>query len=149
MTDPSIAPGREPIIYNRRLRFSDCDAQGIVYNPTYLVYWDDAFTDYMDAIGCSWDFMVANGDDVVLARTEIDYRRSARMGQVVSTTARVVGIGRSSVTFEYLTTESGETVVEGRQVQVIVDHETMRPKAVPAYLREMIARQEGWSDGSG
>ena len=149
MTDPSIAPGREPVIYSRRLRFSDCDAQGIVYNPTYLVYWDDAFTDYMDAIGCPWNFMVANGDDVVLARTEIDYRRSARMGQVVSTTARVVGIGRSSVTFEYLTTESGETVVEGRQVQVIVDHETMRPKAVPAYLREMIARQEGWSDGSG
>ena len=149
MTDPSIAPGREPIIYSRRLRFSDCDAQGIVYNPTYLVYWDDAFTDYMDAIGCSWNFMVANGDDVVLARTEIDYRRSARMGQVVSTTARVVGIGRSSITFEYLTTESGETVVEGRQVQVIVDHETMRPKAVPAYLREMIARHEGWSDVSG
>ena len=149
MTDPSIAPGREPVIYSRRLRFSDCDAQGIVYNATYLVYWDDAFTDYMDAIGCPWNFMVANGDDVVLARTEIDYRRSARMGQVVSTTARVVGIGRSSVTFEYLTTESGETVVEGRQVQVIVDHETMRPKAVPAYLREMIARQEGWSDGSG
>ena len=149
MTDPSIAPGREPVIYSRRLRFSDCDAQGIVYNPTYLVYWDDAFTDYMDAIGCPWNFMVANGDDVVLARTEIDYRRSARMGQVVSTTARVVGIGRSSITFEYLTTESGETVVEGRQVQVIVDHETMQPKAVPAYLREMIARQEGWSDVSG
>ena len=149
MTDPSIAPGREPIIYSRRLRFSDCDAQGIVYNPTYLVYWDDAFTDYMDAIGCPWNFMVANGDDVVLARTEIDYRRSARMGQVVSTTARVVGIGRSSITFEYLTTESGETVVEGRQVQVIVDHETMQPKTVPAYLREMIARHEGWSDVSG
>ncbi len=149
MTDPSIAPGREPVIYSRRLRFSDCDAQGIVYNPTYLVYWDDAFTDYMDAVGCPWNFMVANGDDVVLARTEIDYRRSARMGQVVSTTARVVGIGRSSITFEYLTTESGETVVEGRQVQVIVDHETMQPKAVPAYLREMIARHEGWSDVSG
>ena len=149
MTDPSIAPGREPVIYSRRLRFSDCDAQGIVYNPTYLVYWDDAFTDYMDAIGCPWNFMVANGDDVVLARTEIDYRRSARMGQVVSTTARVVGIGRSSITFEYLTTESGETVVEGRQVQVIVDHETMQPKAVPAYLRKMIARHEGWSDVSG
>lgn len=148
MTDPSSAPSPEAIIYNRRIRFSDCDAQGIVYNPNYLVYWDDAFTDYMDGIGCSWDFMVANGDDVVLARTEIDYRHSARMGQVVSTTARVVGIGRSSITFEYRTTDldTGELVVEGRQVQVIVEHATMRPKKVPGYLREMIARQEGWSE---
>ena len=151
MTEPSPAPTPEPIVYNRRVRFSDCDVQGIVYNPNYLVYWDDAFTDYMDAVGCSWDFMVGRGDDVVLARTEIDYRRSARMGQVVSTAVRVAGIGRSSITFEYLTTdgETGETVVEGRQVQVIVDHETMRPKTVPGYLRTMIARHEGWSDRSG
>ena len=27
------------------------------------------------------DYMVCKGDDVVLARTEIDYRRSARMGR--------------------------------------------------------------------
>ena len=85
---------------------------------------------------------------MVLARTEIDYRRSARMGQVVRTVPRVVGIGRSSIIFEYLTTDAGtgETLVEGRQVQVIVDHETMRPKRVPAYLREMIRNQEGWSE---
>ena len=31
-------------------------------------------------------------------------------------------------------------------MQVIVDHETMRPKRVPAYLREMIGNQEGWSE---
>lgn len=151
MTDPRSTPLPEPIVYHRRVRFSDCDVQGIVYNPNYLVYWDDAFTDYMDAIGCSWDFMVGRGDDVVLARTEIDYRRSARMGQVVSTEARVTGIGRSSIIFEYRSTDhsTGETIVEGRQVQVIVDHETMRPKRVPAYLRGMIARQEGWPDPSG
>ena len=146
MSDPAAAPALQPITYDRRLRFSDCDAQGIVYNPNYLVYWDDAFTDYMDAIGCSWDFMVSMGDDVVLARTEIDYRRSAGMGQVVRTTARVVRIGRSSILFEYLTVDAdtGDTLVEGRQVQVIVDHETMRPKQVPEYLREMIRVQEGW-----
>ena len=146
MTDPSSAPVPRPIIYDRRIRFSDCDVQGIVYNPNYLVYWDDAFTDYMDTIGCSWDFMVSMGDDVVLARTEIDYRRSVGMGQVARTTARVVRIGRSSIVFEYLTVDAdtGETLVEGRQVQVIVDHDTMRPKRVPEYLREMIHAQEGW-----
>lgn len=146
MTDPKSASTPSPITYDRRIRFSDCDVQGIVYNPNYLVYWDDAFTDYMDTVGCSWDFMVSMGDDVVLARTEIDYRRSAAMGQVARTTARVARIGRSSIIFEYLTVdaETGEVLVEGRQVQVIVDHETMRPKRVPDYLREMIRVQEGW-----
>ena len=152
MTDPNREPApapvapAPPVVYDRKLRFSDCDVQGIVYNPTYLMYWDDAFTDYMDAIGCSWDHMVANGDDVVLARTEIDYRRSAGMGQVVRTTVRVAKIGRTSISFECRTVdaETGETLVEGRQIQVIVDHETMRPKPVPSYLRDLIGRQEGW-----
>ena len=53
MIDPSTAPAPEPVVYDRRIRFPDCDTQGIVYNPNYLVYWDDAFTDYMDAVGCS------------------------------------------------------------------------------------------------
>ena len=53
MIDPSTAPAPEPVVYDRRIRFSDCDTQRIVYNPNYLVYWDDAFTDYMDAVGCS------------------------------------------------------------------------------------------------
>ena len=88
--------------------------------------------------------MASKGDDVVLARTEIDYRRSARMGQVARTVPRVAGIGRNSIIFEYLTTDAdtGDTLVEGRQVQVIVDHETIRPKRVPTYLREMIRNQE-------
>ena len=136
----------DPVIYERKIRFSDCDAQGIVFNPNYLVYWDDAFTDYIEAIGLPWDDMVANGDDVLLARAEIDYRSSARIGQSVQTRPWVMKIGNSSITFGYQTVnaETGQVLVEGRQIQVIVDHATRRPKRVPDYIRELIARQEGW-----
>ena len=65
--------------------------------------------------------MVSKGDDVVLARTEIDYRRSARMGQVARTVPRVV-------------TPNGR----GARPQ----SSSMRPKRVPPYLREMIGNQE-------
>ena len=147
MTDPDTAKRPGPILYDRKARWSDCDAQGIVYNPTYLIYWDDAFSDYMDAIGLPWNEMTARGDDVVLARAEIDYRSSGRMGQIIRTSARVVKIGRSSITFEYRSVDAtnGDLLAEGTQIQVIVDHDTMRPKRVPDYLRAMIAHQEGWS----
>lgn len=146
MTDTGSARGPVPVLYDRKARWSDCDAQGIVYNPTFLIYWDDAFSDYMDAIGLPWDEMTARGDDVVLARTEIDYRSSGRMGQVIRTSARVLKIGRSSITFEYrsVNAATGDLLTEGRQIQVIVDHDTMRPKRVPDYLRAMIANHEGW-----
>lgn len=135
----------EPVVYDRKIRFSDSDAQGIVYNAAYLVYWDDAFTDYMEAIGCPWKRMTDAGDDVVLARTEIDYRASAVIGDTARTMVKVTRIGSSSITFHYRTANAatGETLVEGSQIQVIVDHETFQPKPVPGYIREMIAAWEG------
>lgn len=135
----------EPVFYDRKIRFSDSDAQGIVHNAAYLVYWDDAFTDYMEAIGCPWKRMTDAGDDVVLARTEIDHRASAAIGDTARTLVKVTRIGSSSITFHYRTVNvaTGETLVEGVQIQVIVDHETFQPKRVPDYIREMIAAQEG------
>lgn len=135
----------EPVVYDRKIRFSDSDAQGIVHNAAYLVYWDDAFTDYMEAIGCPWKRMTDAGDDVVLARTEIDYRASAGIGDTARTLVKVTRIGSSSITFHYRTVDvaTGETLVEGVQIQVIVDHETFQPKRVPDYIREMIAAWEG------
>ncbi len=150
MAPETSASGSEAVFYDRKARFSDCDAQGIVFNATYLVYWDDTFTDYLDAIDLPWDDMVARGDDVLLARTEIDYRNSAQLGDVIRTTARVSRIGRTSIVFEYTSVNpaTGMKLAEGRQIQVIVDHETMRPKPVPDYLRAMIAAHEGWQPSS-
>lgn len=135
----------EPVVYDRKIRFSDSDAQGIVHNAAYLVYWDDAFTDYMEAIGCSWKRMTAAGDDVVLARTEIDYRSSAAIGDTARTRVNVTRIGNSSITFRCQTVDAatGRTLVEGSQIQVIVDHRTFQPKPVPDYIRELISAHEG------
>ena len=135
----------QPVTYDRKIRFSDTDTQGIVFNANYLVYWDDALTDYMEAIGLPWDELVANGDDMVLARTEIDYRRPAVIGDTARTSIRVIRIGRSSITFQYRTAnhQTGELLVEGSQIQVTVDHETFTSHPVPDYFRKLILRHEG------
>jgi len=139
----------EPVAYDRKIRFSDSDSQGIVFNANYLVYWDDALTDYMEAIGVPWDQLNERGDDMVLARTEIDYRKSALIGDVARTTVRATRIGRTSISFAYETTNpaTGDTLVSGTQIQVVLDRSSLQPKPVPQYLRELIGRQEGELDG--
>lgn len=134
-----------PVTYDRKIRFSDTDTQGIVFNANYLVYWDDALTDYMEAIGLPWADLVAKGDDMVLARTEIDFRQAAEIGDLARTSVQVQRIGRSSITFAYRTINAatGEVLVEGTQVQVVLDHETFEPKPVPDYFRELIVQHDG------
>ncbi len=129
-----------PVTYTRKVRFSDSDAQGIVFNGNYLAYFDDAITDYFDAIGLSWDEFNARGYDIVLGHVEIDFKSPGRIGATLVTGARVAKIGTSSVTFELRTWDeaTGETVVEGKEVHVVVDHESLRPCPVPEFFIEAV-----------
>ncbi len=134
-----------PVTYQRKVRFSDSDAQGIVFNGNYLTYFDDTITDYFDALGIPWDEFTGRGYEMVLARAEVDFRSSARIGDVLLTGARVARIGTTSVVFELRTweLESGRTVVEGREVQVVVDAETFQKTPVPDFFVEAVERLQG------
>ncbi len=134
-----------PITYTRKIRFSDTDAQGIVFNANYPVYWDDASTDYFDGLGIPWADMVAAGYEMVLGHLEISFRSSARLGDVLVTGIKARERGRSSIVFEARSwiEATGATVVEGELVQVFVDAEHFRPIDVPDFFLEAAARLEG------
>lgn len=125
-----------PVTYERKVRFSDTDAQGIVFNGNYLTYFDDTITDYLEATGIGWDGMTKRGVDMVLGRAEIDFRAAGQIGDVLVTGAKVAEIGRTSVIFEMRTWDKAtdQTVAEGRVIQVMVDHRTHRPTPVPDWF---------------
>lgn len=134
-----------PVVYRRKMRFSDTDAQGIVFNGNYATYVDDAVTDYLDALGFDWEAFKRAGYDMVLARSEIDFRSSAKLGDELATGARIARVGRTSVVFELRSWVEGEdrTVIEAKLVQVLVDPETLRPKEAPAFFVEAVERLQG------
>ena len=136
---------RDSVTYVRKVRFSDIDCQGHVFNANYLVYFDDAVTDYMDALGIPDAEFVRRGHDMVLARAECDFRSSGQLGETLVTTARVEKIGNSSVTFalEIVEQGSGRKVAQGREVYVVIERSSGRPTAVPDYLRAAVAALQG------
>ncbi|MFQ5554730.1 MAG: acyl-CoA thioesterase [Acidimicrobiia bacterium] len=134
-----------PVEYRRKVRYSDTDAQGIVFNGNYFTYMDDALTDWLDATGLGGGGLVERGFDIVLAHAEVDFRSSARLGDTLVTAPRVAAVGRTSVTFtvEVRDEETGRLVVEASQIQVLVDAETFRPAPVPAFFVEAASRLQG------
>jgi len=134
-----------PVTYRRKVRFSDTDAQGIVFNGNYLTYFDDTMTDYFDALGIPWSSFVERGYEMVLGRVEVDFRSSARVGDVLVTGARCVEVGRTSLIFDLETWEdsSGRTVVRGREIQVIVDAKDFSKRPIPEFLLDSIAKLQG------
>lgn len=131
------------VTYTRKVRYSDSDAQGHVFNVNYFTYFDDAITDWMDAaVGKSH---IEDGYEIFLAHAECDFKSPAHLGDTLVTTARVEKIGNTSLVFALETREEadGRLVVSGKEIYVTVDRTTHKPIPVPEKLRAATIRLDG------
>jgi acyl-CoA thioester hydrolase len=129
----------------QKIRYSDCDPQGIVFNGNYARYWDDALTDWFEEAGYDITGMVAAGVDVVTARMEMDFVSSAGLGDVLETSIDVESLGNTSMTVLLTTRRQSdeEVVVRGREVLVFVEPDAFRPTPVPDEIRESLGGISG------
>ncbi|MCW3034504.1 MAG: acyl-CoA thioester hydrolase [Solirubrobacteraceae bacterium] len=123
-----------PFVHRLRVRYGECDPQGIVFNANYLAYFDVAFTElWREAVG-PWQEMVQRGVDVVVAHAEIDFRAPARFDDVLALTARVVRLGRTAITTEIDAMRGDELLVAMRLRHVCVSTHTLAGGAPPGKL---------------
>lgn len=121
----------------RKIRYSDCDPQGIVFNGNYATYFDDAVTDWLEELGFGGPELGGMGVDVVLRRMEVDFLAPARLGDVVVTEVGVEKLGNTSLTLSLTSTREGDgaIVVRGREVHVFVDPVELTPAPIPDRFR--------------
>jgi len=124
----------------QKIRYSDCDPQGIVFNGNYARYWDDAATDWLEELGLGGPELGGNGVEVVTARLEIDFKSAARLGEMLETSIQVAKFGTASMDLEVQTVNasSGDIVAAGKLVWVFVDPEHFRPVPVPSDIKETL-----------
>jgi len=124
----------------QKIRYSDCDPQGIVFNGNYARYWDDALTDWFEDLGLGDPGMGGHGVDVVAARIEMDFKESASFGDVIETSIGVERLGNTSMTVAFTTRRlsDGSVVTEGREIIVFVDAEAFRPTPIPNGIRVLL-----------
>ena len=128
----------------QKIRYSDCDPQGIVFNGNYARYWDDALTDWFDESGYGGPELGGRGVDVVAARLEIDFKAPAALGDTLETSIEVEKVGNTSMTVGFTTKRSdGTVVVSGREILVFVDLEDFSSTPVPDAIRADLVGESG------
>jgi acyl-CoA thioester hydrolase len=110
----------ERFVHQLRVRYGECDPQGIVFNANYLLYFDVAFTEmWREAVG-PWQDMVQRGFDGVVAHAEIDFRSPARFDDALELPVRVLRLGRTAITTEVDVMRGAELLVAMRLRHVCV-----------------------------
>ena len=129
-----------PFVHELRVRYGECDPQGIVFNANYLLYFDVAFTElWREAVG-PWQEMVERGFDAVVAEANIDFKAPARYDDVLSLVARVARLGRTAITTEIDVVRDGSVLVAGRLRHVCVSTDTWAKTELPAWIRDGLRR---------
>lgn len=120
-----------------RVRFTETDAQQIVYHANYLVYCDVARVEYFRALaGGGHPFADVRDWDVVIAHAACDFRASARFDDLLTVWMRLGKLGRTSFGFDYRIERAGELVCEARTVHVAIDRQARAPRPIPSALAD-------------
>jgi acyl-CoA thioester hydrolase len=125
-----------------RVRFNECDPQGVVFFANYLMYVDVAMTEFWREAFGGYATMVENGIDVMVAEAGLRYRGSARFDDDIDVILWVARLGDSSVVtpFALERAADGALLVEGEVRQVFVDTSSYEKRAMPAPVREGLDR---------
>jgi acyl-CoA thioester hydrolase len=122
-----------------RVRFAECDPQGIVFNAHYVAWFDVALTElWREAIG-SWAAMVERGVDAVVAELSVSFRAPARADELLTLAVGVDGFGTTSLRTRVDVLREDELLAAGRLRHVFVDAASWTPVAAPDWIREALA----------
>ena len=124
-----------------RVRWMECDAQGIVFNGAYLGYLEIAQAEYFRNLGFSIYRIAQNGYfDSAVVKADLEFKSPARVDQVLELFARVSRIGNTSMTLKVeIYPEKEErllTTMEAVYVGFHADTGTTRP--VPDAIRSLV-----------
>jgi acyl-CoA thioester hydrolase len=122
-----------PFRHELRVRFNECDPQGIVFNANYLVYLDVAFSEMFRAVAGSYVAFVEAGTDLVLAESRVVYRVPARFDDLVAVELTPGHFGTTSMRVDARILRDDDTLLaEGELRYVAVDPATHTKKPVDA-----------------
>jgi acyl-CoA thioester hydrolase len=119
-----------------RVRYGECDPQGIVFNANYVAYFDHAITElWREAFG-SYAVMEERGIDMVVAEVNSKFLGSARFDDLVTLSAAIERLGATSMTTRLWLHREEELLVEGWIRHVFLDAESWEKTEIPDWLRE-------------
>jgi acyl-CoA thioester hydrolase len=134
-----------PFVHTATVRFSDLDCRGHVNNAVFSSYIEDARLAWYAATGDSEEPPPMTHDvDMILARTEIDFRGEVRkVGETVDVGVRLGRVGTRSLDLEYRLCAGDRVVAEAKSVLVGFDFVLGVSAAIPDRWLRRIAHDRG------
>lgn len=120
-----------------KIYYEDTDCGNVVYYANYLKYMERGRTEYLAERGFNVSELAAGGTVFVVARVEIDYRSSARLGETIVVKTAIAEATRTSLLFTTVMRDKAtdRLIAEATARLVCVDP-SGKIKRIPAELQD-------------
>ncbi|MHB1651576.1 MAG: acyl-CoA thioesterase [Desulfitobacteriaceae bacterium] len=128
-----------------RVRYSEIDGQGIVFNAHYLTYLDVAITEYIRNLGLDYKTLAKEGQmDMALVKTTLEYKSSALFDELLNIGVRISRLGNTSYTVDFRIEHEGsqDVVLNAQTVYVNYNPRTHSAETIPAFFRQAVVGLE-------
>jgi acyl-CoA thioester hydrolase len=130
-----VGPVAEAFVHRLRVRYAECDPQGVLFNANYLAYVDHTITELWRAAYGGYTEMLDRGVDIVVAEASLRFLGSARFDDEIAIEAVVARLGNTSVTTAYRFLRAEEVLLEATLRHVFVDRATATKTPMPGWAR--------------
>jgi acyl-CoA thioester hydrolase len=134
-TSPRTGGPEGPFTHRLRVRYIECDPQGVVFNVHYFTYFDLAMTELHRELIGNYSAMVVAGADMVVAEARARYRAPARFDEELDIQVRPVRLGTTSLTVQLAVLRGETLLVDGELRYVFIDPATKAKRAMPEDVR--------------
>ena len=128
-----------------RVRWMECDAQGIVYNGSYMDYLEVGQAEYYRNLGFSI-YKIAEGGyfDTAVVKVTLEFKAPARVEDMLNICMRVSRMGNTSITMDMEIYAQGtdRLLTTGQAIYVGYDAPRRTPRPIPPDIRELIDHYE-------
>ena len=125
-------------VHRIRVRYGECDAQGVVFNANWLAYVDDALTEYFRHLGYdpkeTWLEEEA-GWDVMLVKAVVEWQGPAGFDDELAIAVVPTRLGTKSFDLTYTVRVEDRQVVTATVTYVTVDTAGHASMPIPDEVR--------------
>jgi acyl-CoA thioester hydrolase len=124
-----------PFRHDLRVRYGECDAQGIVFNANFLAYVDVVLTEIWRQSMGSYDLLLETGVDTVVGEANLRFLAPARFDDMLRIEGGFDGLATTSTVLRLWFSRDDTLLAEADIRYVFVDLENWEKAKIPDEVR--------------
>jgi acyl-CoA thioester hydrolase len=126
--------GDLPFRFRFRVRYGECDAQGVVFNARYADFVDIAVNEYIRTLFGDYQHLLDQDLDIQVVSLTVNWKAPAKFDDVLEARIRAGRIGNTSFTLHL----DKAFIADADVTYVLIQPSVMGKVTIPDHIRELL-----------